>query len=152
LIFLPPLRTIWPKCWRICKAKQQPKNLILEHQLSEEARELARLLLQVDSRGSGDLGTKVISAAQVELNHRRKMPRTLYTVFGQVTINRVGYSRQGHHSLFPLDAQLNLPLGSLSYGLQQMVVRESTKGSFEESLLTIERLTGVKISFAYFVW
>lgn len=120
---------------------------ILEDHLSKEARELARLLLQghIDSRGGGDIGPKVISAEEVELNHRRKMPRTLYTVFGQILINRIGYSRRGHHSLFPLDAQLNLPIGSFSYGLQQMVAIESTKGSFEESFLTIERLTGVKI-------
>lgn len=120
---------------------------ILEQHLSEEARELARLLLQghIDSRGGGDLGATVISIDFVTLNHKRKMPRTLYTVFGQVKMDRVGYSRRGHHSLFPLDAQLNLPNSSFSYGLQQMVTRESIKGSFEESLLTIERLTGVKI-------
>jgi hypothetical protein len=105
---------------------------IIERHLSEEARELARLLLQghIDSRGGGDIGATVISADFVTLNHKRKMPRALYTVFGQVNMNRVGYSRRGHHSLFPLDAQLNLPNGSFSYELQQMVTRESIKGSF----------------------
>lgn len=126
--------------------KEKPLN-ILEQHLSEETRELARLLLQghIDSREGGDIGATVISVDKVKLNHKRKMPRTLYTVFGEIKVNRIGYSRRGHHSLFPLDAQLNLPNSAFSYGLQQMVTRESIKGSFEECLLTIERQTGVKI-------
>jgi hypothetical protein len=66
-------------------------------------------------------------------------------VFGKININRVGYCRPGHHNLFPLDASLNLPRGSFSYGLQQMLAKKVIKGSFEESLLTIEQLTGVRI-------
>jgi hypothetical protein len=99
----------------------------------------------IDSRGDGDIGAAVILIDFVTLNHKRKMLRTLYTVFGEINVNRIGYSRRGHHSLFPLDAQLNLPNGSFSYGLQEMVIRESIKGSFEESLLTIERQTGVRV-------
>lgn len=120
---------------------------IIEQHLSEEARELARLLLQghIDSRDGGDIGATVISVDKVKLNYKRKMTRTLYTMFGLIKITRVGYSRRGHHSLFPLDAQLNLPNSSFSYGLQQMITRESIKGSFEEGILTIERLTGVTI-------
>jgi hypothetical protein len=120
---------------------------LLEHNLLEESRELARLLLQghIDSRGNGDVGTVVISAEQVKLNHRRNIQRSLYTVFGSIRLNRVGYFRPGHLNLFPLDASLNLPHGLFSYGLQKMLAQEIIKGSFDESLLTIERLTGVKI-------
>lgn len=119
----------------------------LEYNLSKEARELARLLLQghIDSRSNTNIGASVISAEGVNLNHKRKMQRHLYTVFGKVNIKRVGYSKRGHNSIFPLDASLNLPSGWFSYGMQQMVAREIAKGSFEESLLTIERLTGVRI-------
>jgi len=120
---------------------------ILEHDLLEESRKLARLRLQghIDLRGLGDVGDVVISAEQVKLNHRRKMSRSLYTVFGKISINRIGYCRPRHHNRFPLDASLNLPLGSFSYELQQMLVKEVIKGSFEESMLTIEPLTGVRI-------
>ncbi len=120
---------------------------ILEDDLLRETRELARLLLQgqLDSRGDGEMGAMVISSEKVKLKKRRKTSRTLKTLFGQVKISRVSYSLVGHRSLFPLDASLNLPRGSFSYGLQQLVVQELIKGSFEESLLTIERLTGVKI-------
>jgi len=52
---------------------------ILEQHLSEEVRELARLLLQghIDSRGDGDIGAAVILIDFVTLNHKRKMLRTL---------------------------------------------------------------------------
>lgn len=120
---------------------------IIEDDLLKETRELARLLLQghIDSRGDCNAGVTVISTKNVKLQKRRKIQRSLKTIFGFVRINRVSYSSKGHQSLFPLDAALNLPRYSFSYGLQQMAVRETIKGSFEESLLTIERLTGMKI-------
>jgi len=124
LIFLQQPIIILPKCWRICfrqTIKERQLDLLEQH-FSEEARELARRIDQghIDSRGGGDIGATVISVDFVTLNHKRKMPRTLYTVFGQVKINRVSYSRRGHYSLFPLDAKAQFA-GSFSYGLQQMV-------------------------------
>ena len=122
---------------------------ILEDELLEETRELARLLLQghIDSRSFGDIGATVITTETVKLQKRKKRQRqrVLKTIFGKISINRLSYSSVGHQSLFPLDALLNLPRGSFSYGLQQMLVREIITGSFEESLLTIERLTSVRI-------
>jgi len=120
---------------------------IVEDALLEETRELARLLLQghIDSRGDGDIGATVLSAEKVKLQKRRKTPRSLKTVFGKDRHNRVSYSQEGYQSLFPLDALLNLPTVSFSYGLQKMVVLETIKGSFKDSLMTIERLTGVRI-------
>lgn len=120
---------------------------ILEHSLSEESRELARLLLQehIDSRGDGNVGSVIVSAERTELSHRRRTRRTLNTVFGKICVNRVGYSVRGHRSLFPLDASLNLPCGSFSYGLQRMLARETAKGSFGESVMSVACLTGVRI-------
>lgn len=120
---------------------------IIEDDLLKETRELARLLLQgpIDSRGDGDTGVTVLSTEQVKLQKRRKIQRSLKTVFGKVIINRVSYSSEGHQSLFPLDASLNLPKGSFSDGLQKRVIMETIKGSFEDSLITRERLTSVRI-------
>ena len=120
---------------------------LLEHNLLEASRELARLLLQghIDSRGSGDIGPFVISAEQVKLNQKRNIQRSLYTVFGKIRLNRTGYFRPGYHYLFPLDASLNLPQGLFSYGLQKMLAQEIIKSSFDESRLTIEQKTGVRI-------
>jgi hypothetical protein len=129
------------------QATKENQLNILESNLLKESRELARLLLQghIDSRGCGEIGEAVISAQEIKLTHKRERARTLDTVFGKVCINQVGYSKRGYQSLFPLDASLNLPKGSFSHGLQQMIVQEIVKGSFQESLLTIERQTGFKI-------
>jgi hypothetical protein len=99
----------------------------------------------IDSRGNGDIGTTVITKEKIKLHKTKKRQRSLKTIFGKITINRLSYSNVGHQTLFPLDALLNLPRCSFSYGLQQMLAREIIKGSFEESILTIERLTGVRI-------
>ncbi|HIE01149.1 MAG TPA: hypothetical protein EYP59_12820 [Thiotrichaceae bacterium] len=105
---------------------------ILEDDLLEETRELARLLLQghIDSRGFGDIGATVITTEKVKLQNRGKRQRALKTIFGEINLNRLSYSSVGHQSLFPLDAGRYLPRCSFSYGLQQMLVREIITGSF----------------------
>lgn len=74
---------------------------IIEDDLLKETRELARLLLQghIDSRGDGNAGVTVISTKNVKLQKRRKIQRSLKTLFGFVRINRVSYSSEGHQSL-----------------------------------------------------
>jgi len=48
-------------------------------------------------------------------------------------------------SLFPLDAQLNLPAQGYSHRLQQRVARQAAKESFEEVVKDIEAETGVHL-------
>ncbi len=64
---------------------------ILEDDLLGETRELARLLLQghIDSRGNGDIGTTVISTEKVKLQKRRHTHRSLKTIFGKISLNRL---------------------------------------------------------------
>lgn len=120
---------------------------LLEQNLLEESRELSRRIEQghIDSRGVGEIGSVVISAEQVKLNRKRKIQKSLLTVFGKLRLNRFGYFSPGHHYLFPLDASLNLPCSLFSYGLQKMLALEVIKSSFDESLKTIEQLTSVRI-------
>ena len=119
----------------------------LESDLSFEVRELGRRLLQghIDSRGTGDIGRSIVSSEGVELCHRRVMELGLHTLFGKITIRRTGYSRRGYGNVFPLDAALNLPSCSYSYGLQRLLAKQSASTSFEEALALIEELTGVKL-------
>ena len=58
----------------------------------------------------------------------------------------MAYSNQNVASLFPLDGMLNLPLLGVSYNLQKHLVLEVIKTSFDESIESIERWTGVKIT------
>jgi hypothetical protein len=47
--------------------------------------------------------------------------RRYQSVFGQVGVERTGYSRRGVGNLFPLDGQLNLPAQGYSHRLQKRV-------------------------------
>src|SRR5215469_12456553 len=97
-------------------ALQLPLHQI-ESQQQARGREVQRLLLQahLQHRGQGDMG----SALQLELPdgeglyaHRRLSVRSLTTVFGTVELVRMGYSRPGAPSIFPLDKALALPARS----------------------------------------
>ena len=72
--------------------------------------------------------------------------RSLTTVFGTVEIVRMGYSRPGASSIFPLDQALVLPARSFSYELQRRLVKAAVQNPFLESVQTIADLTGVAVS------
>jgi hypothetical protein len=72
----------------------------------------------------------------------RLQERKLETVFGTVSVERVGYGREGTNSLRPLDAELNLPDERYSLELRRRVAEEAAKSSFEETLESIGKSTG----------
>ncbi len=120
----------------------------LEHRLSTDGRELLRqlLLAHITARGGGDVGASVVGADGVERSHKRLRPRTILTLFGPLTIQRLAYGMPRVTSLFPLDAMLNLPLIKVSYTLQQHLVQEVITRSFNEALDALERWTDVAIT------
>ena len=131
-------------------ALQLPLHQI-ESQQQARGREVQRLLLQahLQHRGNGDVGP----ALQLELpdgellySHRRLSDRSLTTVFGTVELVRMGYSRPGAPSIFPLDKALALPARSFSYELQRRLVKAAVQNPFLESVQTIAELTGVSVS------
>ena len=67
-------------------------------------------------------------------------------MFGTVEILRMGYSRPGAPSIFPLDQALVLPARSFSYELQRRLVKAAVQNPFLESVQTIAELTGVAVS------
>ena len=127
-------------------ALQLPLHQI-ESQQQIKGREVQRLLLQahLQHRGNGDIGP----ALQLEqtdgtalYSHRRLSTRSLTTVLGTVEVVRMGYSRPGGPSIFPLDQALALPARSFSYELQRRLVQNP----FLESVQTMAELTGVGVS------
>lgn len=118
----------------------------IEETLRCDVRELGRKLLQghIDSRGKGDIGPKVVTNDKIALSHKRVLSRKMHTVFGAVTISRVGYSSRNHANLFPLDAIMNLPPNSYSYGLQRLLIQEAVKNSFGEAIEVVNQFCGVK--------
>jgi len=61
----------------------------------------------------------------------RLQEREIETVFGTVSVERAGYSRQGEESLHPLDAELNLPDERYSLELRHRVAEEAAKSSLK---------------------
>lgn len=118
----------------------------IEELLREEGFELLRKLLQghLDLRSSKEeLLESLRSAKGTMLTHRRtNCTRKLESIFGEVTVSRNGYGRRGHESVFPLDAELNLPQDKYSHGLHNVLGVESSKGSFDEAVSLISRMTG----------
>ena len=123
----------------------------IESQQADKGREVQRLLLQnhLQQRGTGDVGPalRVPTAGEERLySHRRLGTRRLTTVFGAVELVRMGYSRPGLPSIFPLDQALALPARSFSYELQRRLVKAAAQNPFLESVETIAELTGVSVS------
>jgi len=132
------------------RALQLPLHEI-ESQQQTKGREVQRLLLQahLQLRGDGDVGPVLRvrqQAGTVLYTHRRLRTRSLKSIFGLVEIKRMGYSRDGAPSIYPLDQTLALPARSFSYELQRRLVKAAVQNPFHESVETIAELTGVSIS------
>jgi len=128
---------------------QLPLHEIESHQQTK-GREVQRLLLQthIERRGDGDVGPALLvpqQAGSVAYTHRRLRTRSLKTIFGPVEINRMGYSRNGAPSIYPLDQTLALPARSFSYELQRRLVKAAVQNPFHESVEAVADLTGVSV-------
>jgi hypothetical protein len=75
-------------------------------------------------------------------NRRAGCQRRLETRFGEVNVTRRGYGARGLESVFPLDAELNLPPDKYSHGMREALVEEVIQGSFDEAVAHLERSGG----------
>src|ERR671919_2971000 len=130
------------------KAPGEQTHSDIEAYLESDGRELLRLLLQehLDQQGPGRVGEAVRGSDGMVRSHKRDHMETGYqSVFGAVRVARTGYSQRGVSSLFPRDAQLNLPLQSYSHRLQKRVAAKAAKMSFENVADDIKTETGVRL-------
>jgi hypothetical protein len=119
----------------------------LERELEKKGRELMRVMLQehLKARGPGQCEQPVCGADGVERSRLRLQERKLETVFGTVSVERVGYGQQAAESLHPLDAELNLPDERYSLELRRRVAEEAAKSSFDETLKSIGKTTSAHV-------
>jgi len=120
----------------------------VEKKLEEDGRELLRLLMQthVNERSRKIIVGEVVGSDGEERNHKRKgMLRCLLTIFGVIYVIRDGYGGRGLESLFPLDAELEMPRDKFSYRIREICAIEAAKGSYDEAVASIERYTGQKV-------
>ena len=128
-------------------------TLTLEHGdveslIAREDNEVLRRLMQgyLDQRAEAEEPLDgVIGADGQERGYCRARSRVLATLFGEVTVQRMGYSGIRLDSVFPLDAALNLPPDKYSQGLRRKVGLEVAKGSFDEAVMAIEEGTGAQV-------
>ena len=139
---------------QLIEALESEQNLEREHGeieglIWQDGQELLRRMLQghLDLRAARELKREhVVGGDGVMRTHRRPgCTRTLMSLFGEVSIKRLGYGARGQASVFPLDAQLNLPRDKYSHGLRLRVGEEVSKGSFDEAVSCVERTTGGKV-------
>jgi len=121
----------------------------LEARLAEDARELARQVLQdqldlrarVEQRADGVIGADGKPRRNVERGHERD----LHTVLGEVQVTRLAYRAAGSENLYPADARLNLPPVRHSHGIRRLAALEAPRSSFEDGQAAIVRQTGQQI-------
>lgn len=112
-----------------CRGRELLRRMLQDH-LSLRARTEPRLAAVADDAG--------IAHAAVETGHCR----TLASVFGPVTVERLAYRHRGHQNLYPADGALNLPTERHSHGLRRLAATESSRGSFEQAGAGIARASG----------
>ena len=123
------------------------RHTAIEHILGTEGRDVLRRLFEDHCRlrNIGDVGAQIVGADGVVRTHKKIQSRRLLTLYGAITIERLGYGYRGVPSLFPKDALLNLPSDSYSHGVRKLVAYEASKSSFSEVVWMIEQCTGIKI-------
>lgn len=125
----------------------------IEVEEERRARDMLRLLLQghIELRGDGDVGEAlwVVSpddpGRELLYTHKRIHSRRLVTIFGTVTVARVGYGKPGRASIHPLDAELQLPARSYSYEIQRRLAKAAIQGPFDEAVEAVREGTGIVI-------
>ena len=125
----------------------------VEREQERRGREIQRLLLEahVAHRGTGDVGPAVAVRSseapdqEVLHTHRRLDPRHPQTIFGEISVNRLGYLHSGSAAVHPLDEQLHLPERSFSYELQRRLIKGAVQGPFDEAVERVKESTGVEI-------
>lgn len=126
-------------------AESGAEHAEVESRLRTDGDDLLRKLLQghFDLRASQEEKLpSVTDASGRTLTHRREnCTRVLASIFGEVTVRRIGYSIPFCESVFPQDAALNLPPDKYSHGLRKIVGAEAAKGSFDETVTLVSAMT-----------
>jgi hypothetical protein len=125
------------------EANQHVTHGALETMVQAEGSELLRRLIQghLDQRSAEEpIRGRVVGEDGIARSHRREgCKRNLETRFGEVIVTRRGYGGRALDSVFPLDAELNLPPDKYSHGLCEVLAEEIVDGSFDEALDHLRR-------------
>jgi hypothetical protein len=121
----------------------------VERQLNLSGRELLRRFLQsyLELREIKEPKLDEVTGADgiVREHIKEDCQRDVASIFGDVEVKRLGYTKYGGQKLFPLDASLNLSTDKYSYGLRERMVEEIAEGSFDHGVEMVSKTTGGKV-------
>ncbi len=140
--------------WSLCRGLSQRDTAGMTHGeledlIDTDGREMLRQILQdrLDSDARNEqyvddvADVDGIERSTVEAGHQR----CLGSIFGGVNVERFAYRKRGHSNLSPADATLNLPKEKYSHGMRRIAATEATRGSFDDTVEAIGRVTGQKV-------
>ena len=133
----------------VSQERSQSEHGDIETFLDVEGNELIRRMFQgyFDKRGNDEIKhNTILGEDDIERTHVRKgCQKNLESQFGTIVVRRLGYSKKGVESLYPLDKALNLPKDKYSHGLKNRSLIEAVKNSFDEGVSAIKLTTGGKV-------
>lgn len=102
---------------------------------------LGRILLElfVLATGTGKIGEALTGEDGTVYRYLRDSGCKYLSIFGEITIVRAYYSKEGREGLFPLDARLNLPERKYSYVLQDWMASRAVETSYERAAAWVNR-------------
>ena len=97
---------------------------------------------------SAELGNhrKIEGGDGVEYQRERIRTRPYFSIFGELTIERLCFRHQGKGSIIPLDGAVNLPERTYSYFLQEMMCSLSQRMPFGEEMGFFKKFFGHSFS------
>lgn len=121
---------------------------VVEGEIFRMLLRLGRILLELFLRsvGTGRIGQTVTREDGSVLRYRRESPRKYLSIFGQVTIVRAYYLKDGAKGVFPLEAQLNIPKRMYSYLLQKWMTLWGVRTTYKGAVETIEEFLGLDLA------
>jgi hypothetical protein len=118
----------------------------VESVIQEKGQEIIRQLAQgylAQRSAEEEKKEFVLGEDGIRRNRRRTgCTRKIESRFGEVELSRIGYYGQFVGSVFPLDAELNLPPNKYSHGLRCEIAHLTAVASFDETLELLERQGG----------
>lgn len=102
---------------------------------------LGRILLElfVLATGTGKTGKTLIDKDGTVYRYLRDSTCKYLSIFGEITIVRAYYAKEGRAGLFPLDARLNLPERKYSYVLQEWMASKAVETSYEKAAAWVNK-------------
>ncbi len=109
---------------------------------------LGRILLElfVLATGTGNIGEALISEDGAVYRYLRDSGCKYLSIFGEITIVRAYYGKEGREGFFPLDPRLNLPERKYSYLLQDWMASKAVETSYERAAAWVNRQLHLEVA------